>query len=130
MSNSRTADDWIELIETVVSVAIQVSIFSVAVSALMTGRWLTAFSGFAVLALSFGPAMLERKLRVRLPVELTLFVCIFLFASFVLGEVRDFYEQLWWWDLLLHGTSALLIGLIGFLSVYVFYVTNRIQVSP
>ena len=104
---TRSADDWIELIELAISVVLQLSILSVAVSSLGTGKWLTAFSGFAVLALTFVPAMLERRLRIRLPIELTLFVCVFLFASFVLGEVRDFYEAIWWWDLLLHGSSAL-----------------------
>ncbi len=130
MSSRRNTDDWIELIEVVVSTLLQISIFSVAVSSVVTQKWLTAFSGFSMLLLTFVPAFLERRLRVRLPVELTLFVCVFLFASFVLGEVRDFYEQLWWWDLLLHGLSAVVIGLIGFLGVYVFYVTNRIRISP
>jgi hypothetical protein len=130
MVATKNSEDWIESIEMAASVLIQVSILSVAVSAIVTGKWLTAFSGFAALFLTFVPAMLERRLRVCLPIELTLFVCIFLFASFVLGEVNDFYEQLWWWDLLLHGASAVVIGLIGFLGVYVFYVTNRIQVSP
>jgi len=51
-------------------------------------------------------------------------------ASYVLGEVADFYEQLWRWDLLLHGSSAVVTGLIGFLAVYAFYVTNRIRIDP
>jgi hypothetical protein len=68
-------------------------------------------------------------LRVPLPVELTLVTCIFLYASFALGEVQDFYEKIWWWDLALHGLSALTVGLIGFLSIYVFYMTRRIRVA-
>ncbi len=64
-----------------------------------------------------------------LPVELTLITCVFLYASFALGEVRDFYEKIWWWDLALHGMAALTIGIIGFLSIYVFYMTQRIQIA-
>jgi hypothetical protein len=59
-----------------------------------------------------------------------LLTCIFLYASFALGEARDFYEKIWWWDLALHGTSALVIGVIGFLSIYVFYMTRRISIAP
>ena len=44
--------------------------------------------------------------------------------------MRDYYERIWWWDLALHGLSALLIGIIGFLSIYVFYMTQRIRVAP
>jgi len=48
----------------------------------------------------------------------------------VLGEVSDFYERIWWWDLALHGTSAMLMGFIGFLTVYVFHMTHRLEVKP
>jgi len=65
-----------------------------------------------------------------LPVEFTLITCVFLYASFALGEARDFYERIWWWDLALHGVAALTIGIIGFLSIYVFYMTQRVQIAP
>ncbi|MBT6209606.1 MAG: hypothetical protein HOI35_06265 [Woeseia sp.] len=80
--------------------------------------------------MSFTPALIERRLQIRLPIELTLFTSVFLFASFSLGEVRDFYDRFWWWDLVLHGSSAIVVGLIGFLSIYVFYMTYRIRVAP
>ena len=31
----------------------------------------------------------------------------------VLGEVGDFYERYWWWDVVLHGGSAVAFGLVG-----------------
>lgn len=93
-------------------------------------QWLIGFSGLAILILTFAPAMIERQLRVKLPVEFTLITCVFLYASFGLGEARDFYDRFWWWDLLLHGSSAIVMGLIGFLSIYVFYMTNRVRVKP
>ena len=123
-------DEWIERIEFVISSLMQLTILAVAVSSFINRQWLTAFSGFVVLLLTFVPAIMERQYRVRLPIEVSMFVCGFLFASYVLGEVADFYEQLWWWDLLLHGSSAVVIGLIGFLAVYAFYVTNRIRIAP
>ena len=120
----------IDNIELVVATVLQVSIAIISLGALVEGMWLIAFAGAAILLLSFAPAMIERRLRVPLPVEFTLLTCIILFASFVLGEVRDFYERIWWWDLALHGLSAMLMGFIGFLTVYVFHMTHRLNVKP
>ena len=120
---------WIDRVELAIALALQIGIFVVTVSALFQRQWLGAFTGSVVLLLTFAPAMIEHRLRLALPVEFTLVTCVFLYASFALGEVRDFYEKVWWWDLALHGLSALTIGIIGFLIIYVFYMTNRIHVA-
>ena len=124
------SESRINRIELVVAVVLQISIALISIGAMIEGMWLVAFSGTAILLLTFAPAMIERRLRVPLPVEFTLLTCIILFASFVLGEVRDFYELIWWWDLALHGLSAMLMGFIGFLAVYVFHMTHRLKIKP
>ena len=123
-------ETWIGRIEWIVALVLQFGIALVTISALIQGQRLLVLSGIVVLLLTFTPALLERKLRVALPVEFTLLTCAFLFASFALGEAGDFYERFWWWDLLLHGVSAMITGIIGFLSIYVFYMTHRIRVEP
>lgn len=128
-SESTPSEHWIDQVELGIAAILQLSILAIVVASLFQGRWLDAFNGTIILLLTFTPAMLEHRLRVPLPVELTLITSVFLFASFVLGEVRDFYERIWWWDLALHGLSALTVGLIGFLGIYVFYMTHRIQVA-
>ena len=121
---------WVDRIELAIAFALQLAIAVVTVGALVQQRWLVAFSGIAVFILTLTPAIIERQLRVKLPVEFTLATCLFLYASFGLGEVRDFYNTFWWWDLMLHGFSAMVMGLIGFLAIYVFYMTHRIRVEP
>jgi len=125
----KSRESWINRIELGVAIVLQAGIFIVAAGAVYRQDWLLAFNGAFILLLTFAPAIIERQLRVPLPVELTLVTCIFLYASFALGEVRNFYEKIWWWDLALHGLSAMTIGLIGFLSIYVFYMTQRINVA-
>ena len=125
----KDTERWINRIELAIAVVLQVGIFVVIAGALFEGQWLVAFNGSFVLLLSFAPAIIEHRLRVPLPVEFTLITCVFLYASFALGEVRDYYEKIWWWDLALHGLSALTVGIIGFLSIYVFYMTQRINVA-
>jgi hypothetical protein len=129
LHKSAPSEHWIDQVELGIAAVLQLGILAIVVASLFQGRWLDAFNGTIVLLLTFAPAMLKHRLQVPLPVELTLVTCVFLFASFVLGEVRDFYERIWWWDLALHGLSALTVGLIGFLGIYVFYMTRRIQVA-
>ena len=123
-------ESWINRIELIIAAVLQVGILVVTIGALIYRQLLGAFSGSVVLLLTFAPALIERHLRVPLPVELTLITSVFLYASFALGEARDFYEKIWWWDLALHGVAALTIGVIGFLGIYVFYMTQRIQIAP
>jgi hypothetical protein len=126
----QDTESWVNRVELIVALVLQLGILGVTVTAMFQQRWLGAFSGAVVLLLTFAPAMIEHRLRLALPAEFTLLTCVFLYGSYALGEARDFYERFWWWDLALHGLSALIIGMIGFLGIYVFYMTNRIQVAP
>lgn len=121
---------WTDRVEMAVALLLQLGIAAVTLTALLERQWLLSLSGAAVLLLTFMPAIIERQLQVPLPTEFTLITCVFLFASYALGEAGGFYERIWWWDLALHGMSAVITGLIGFLSLYVFYMTYRIRVAP
>jgi hypothetical protein len=129
-ANLPIPSNWIDRIELAIAIILQVAIAFITFGALRGQQWLVAFSGIAILVLSFAPAIIERQLRVRLPVEFTLVTCVFLYACFALGDVSDFYDRIWWWDLMLHGFSAFIMGLIGFLAIYVFYMTHRVSVAP
>lgn len=122
-------DRWIDHVELGIATALQFGILIVFAGALYRSEWLLAFNGAFVLVLTFAPAIIEHRLRRPLPIELTLITTVFLYAAFALGEVRDFYEKIWWWDLALHGLSALTVGVIGFLCIYVFYMTRRIDIA-
>jgi hypothetical protein len=123
-------ESWSDRLEWIVALVLQFGIAIVTISAIWQNKWLLGLSGTVMLLLTFTPAIIERQLRVSLPVEFTLVTCLFLFASYAMGEFGDFYERIWWWDLALHAVSALITGLIGFLSLYVFYMTYRIRVAP
>ena len=122
--------DWADRLQLWLALALQFAIFALLIGALVEGHWLVAFTSAVVFVLTFLPAIVARQLRVYLPVELTLLNCLFLYAAFALGEVRQFYQRFWWWDLLLHSVAALVMGLIGFLLVYVFYRARRVRMAP
>ena len=82
-------------------------------------RWMHVFLVTAVMAAALVPVVARKRLPVRIPSEIQIVAIIFIFATLFLGEVRDYYERLWWWDLALHATAGLLLGLLGFLVVYI-----------
>ncbi len=122
--------EWSERIQTWLSIVLQLALASVLVAALFEQQYNVVFMASLVLMLTFLPALVEQQLGVHLPIEFTLVNCLILYASFALGEISNFYQKFWWWDIMLHSFSALVMGLIGFLFVYVFYSTRRIQIPP
>ena len=86
---------------------------------LLDQQWLHVFLVVGVMATMLSPILLKRRLLVQIPAEIQILAILFVFATLFLGEVRDYYERFWWWDLLLHATAGLLLGLLGFMIVYV-----------
>jgi hypothetical protein len=77
-----------------------------------------AFFVTGIMAITLLPAI-SRRLSVEIPSEIELVAVLFIFATLFLGEVRDYYERFWWWDVILHTSSGLLLGMLGFMIVYV-----------
>ncbi len=69
-------------------------------------------------AMTYYPSILEKRFGVYLPNGLQIVITLFIFAAQVLGEMNDFYNTIPWWDTMLHTTSGIVLGLIGFLFVY------------
>lgn len=90
-------------------------------------RWMHVFLVAAVMAGTLAPELLRRRLRVEIPSEIQIMATLFVFATIFLGEVRDYYERLWWWDLALHGTAGLLLGLLGFMIVNALNESREVQ---
>jgi hypothetical protein len=113
-----------------VMVAIWSMLLITALVALGLGRWSLAFVSFATLGLSLVPPLLAFRWSLTLPVPFLLATTMFFFASIFLGEAFNFYERLWWWDLALHGSSAIGFGLIGFLFVLMLFEGDRYAAPP
>lgn len=92
---------------------IRAGLAAVALYALAAGRWSSAFVTGATLAITFLPALFQSWAGVRIPRGFTGAIVAFTVATLFLGEVGDFYERFWWWDVVLHAGSAAGFGLIG-----------------
>lgn len=80
----------------------------------------------------FLPSKVEKKLGFNIPDTMEIIYFIFLFCAIYLGEVRNFYYKIPYWDTILHAFSAAMLGALGFILVD-FFNENRIkgtQLSP
>ena len=92
-------------------------------------RWMHVFLVASVIAGTLTPELLRRQLRVEIPSEVQVLAALFVFAAIFLGEVRDYYERVWWWDGALHATAGLLLGLLGFIIVHALNARRDVQLQ-
>lgn len=92
------------------------------------GQWINAFLVAVIMAVTLSPPAIGRRLRVHIPPEFQILVILFTFAALFLGEVKQYYERFWWWDIGLHISSGLLLGILGFLLVYVLNEDERVEI--
>lgn len=80
----------------------------------------------------FLPSQAEKKFGIDIPDTMEIMYFIFLFCAIYLGEVRNFYYKIPYWDTILHAFSAAMLGFLGFILVQ-FFNQHRIkgtQLSP
>jgi uncharacterized membrane protein YjdF len=94
---------------------------------ILDSQWLRAFLIVMIMAVIVAPTLVEDRLPVRIPAEFLVLPALLAFAALFLGEFRNYYEIFWWWDLTLHGFSGLLLGILGFLLIYVLNEDPRID---
>ncbi len=87
--------------------------------AIFQQRWLTAVITTAIILVTLFPLVFSRRFAVNIPAEFEALTVVFVYASLFLGEVQGYYVRFWWWDAVLHTGSGFLLGILGFLLVYV-----------
>lgn len=98
--------------------------------ALLNQLWLTAFVACVGLLSVWVPPILARNWRVHFPLEFELLLNVFIYASIFLGEIQGYYTRFWWWDSVLHFSSGLVLGMVGFLIMYALYQSGRLRTHP
>lgn len=100
------------------------------VVSLFTAHWTNVFVSLAALLLTMLPSMFSSRYHIHLPVAFMAAISVFVFSTLFLGEVFDFYERFWWWDVLLHASSAVVFGIIGFLFILFLFEGDRYAAPP
>ena len=60
------------------------------------------------------PSLIEQKKSIDIPDSIEIVYFVFLFLAIYLGEVRDFYYLIPYWDTILHAFSGCMLGALGF----------------
>lgn len=110
--------------------AIWLALAGVVLFALVELRLEVAFVALGTLALSVAPVVVARWTEIHVPPSFIAALVIFVGATLFLGEVYDFYERFWWWDMVMHGASAIGFGLIGFVLVFMMFQGDRYAAPP
>jgi hypothetical protein len=90
-------------------------------------QWLNIFLILGIIFLSLLPHILRKRMQIYIPPQFEILAILFVFSSVFLGEIRNFYFRYWWWDVLLHTWSGFLLGIFGFLLIYVLNEDEHIQ---
>jgi len=97
--------------------------------AMYQGRYQTVVETIGILIITFLPLVLGRRFQVNIPHEFEVLAVVFIYASLFLGEVHGYYIRFWWWDIVLHTGSGFLLGVLGFLLVYVMNEKKEVELE-
>jgi len=109
---------------------IRISIMVAIVWSAMTRDWENFGTSLLAYGSTYVPTFLERRYRVYLPIEFHVVVVGFLYGSLFLGEVGGAYDRFWWWDVMLHLSSGVMLGFLGFLILYILRVQGKLKMTP
>lgn len=99
---------------------VRTSFFVLAAFEAYTRDWTGVFVATQAILISFVPFILRRYFGIYTPFILRVGIVFFLCSTLILGEVADFYNMFWWWDLVLHGVASVGITLIIFIFLLIF----------
>ncbi len=120
----------LEQVELVIGRTIQAVLLGEFIAGLITANWWLAFVTAQAFVASVLPAVLARNTRLNAPAGFQLTVILFIFATIFLGEVYEYYERFWWWDMALHTSSGLVLGWVAFLFLFTLFDHQRVRMSP
>lgn len=97
-------------------------------------KFINMFTAALGLSLTFIPEALDKLTRHRIKISsaLSCAIILFIFAAEFLGEIKEFYYLVPWWDVMLHSMSGVILGMIGFMLVYSLNASDvaKVQLSP
>ena len=101
-----------------------------AIAEILEGDILYGTYCLIVLALTTALTRLALRADTPPPIAIDLVLLWLLVSDMTLGNLFGLYLTWPWYDKVLHSGNSILIGLLGFLVVYVVHVTGRLRSSP
>jgi hypothetical protein len=83
---------------------------------------------FLALVLFKVPFFIDQRSRVLLPDTLHIIILLFIFCAVILGELREFYIKIPFWDIMLHTVNGFLMAALGFALIDILNRSERIRI--
>lgn len=81
------------------------------------------FENLLMIIVTLVPVILGRTANMKIPKAMEIAFVGFCFASLVMGDLLDFYGRFPWWDVVLHGISGIMLGILGY-AIFNFFNAN------
>ena len=77
------------------------------------------------------PSIIAKRWKIEIPGKVYFLYVLFLWAAIFLGEIRDFYYTIPYWDTILHTFSGAMTGFVGFSLIDILNNDNeKVTLSP
>lgn len=121
-----------EKLKLIITWIVRALLIGAIVVAIILKRYEDIFIAVFAIFGTFLPNIIEKKMKVYLPIPLQIIIVIFIYLAEGLGEIADFYYTVPWWDNMLHMTSGGILGIIGLMFVYLLNKNHvrEINLSP
>ncbi|MCY6483245.1 hypothetical protein OW763_02600 [Clostridium aestuarii] len=113
--------------EIVLANTIRMLLILAIIISIKTHNWLNLFIAISTIILTYLPYIIARKNGIKLPASFQIVILSFIFAAQFLGELRNYYNKFWWWDIMLHTFSGIILGMVGFLLIYILNREEKID---
>jgi len=120
----------IEKLYFVFNLLIRLSLIIAFVGAIYTQNWIIVFITSLTFILTFLPYFIKSTYKIKLPLGFEVIIILFVYAALFLGEVHKYYTKFWWWDIILHTSSGIAFGFIGFIVLFILYKSKKIEARP
>ena len=98
--------------------------------ALISENWYVFGIVLFALLLTFFAFIIEKRYKIDIPIEFEIGIVLLIYGSIFLGELRGYYTTFWWWDIVLHTLTGVIVGLVGFLVLLTLYRRKRVIAAP
>ncbi|KQC10387.1 MAG: hypothetical protein APR62_01920 [Smithella sp. SDB] len=88
------------------------------------------FWAVVTFAVTFLHDYFEKNKNIHIPDILESIIIIFIYAGIFLSVRFNLYDDVFWWDVVLHTASGVILGFIGFLLIYKLNSRHSMNISP
>ncbi len=93
------------------------------------GNWESATIALIIFVLMILPSIAKERYHFYLPFTLEIGIVFFIFITLFLGHMAEFYDYIPLWDKFAHFQSGILLGITGFILVYIFNENKKMKID-